>query len=153
MSLSRFIEEITAPVFPEECLPWIQYRQTDPMTMEKVKHLLHEIEKAKDRGQTNMALYYVYQIGKEIEKETNYKTRKNCRQKLTAHYRTLTKRVCCLFDNDRVSLIFHCKTLTPTTIRHMSSSNYTKLLEAAEGATAIRILEKENGQIMLQEDC
>ena len=155
MNFQELIQEITAPVTEKECFPWIQYKQTNPTTLDKVKHLLQEIEKAKDRGQTNMALYYAYRLGKEIEEEINPKERRTCRQALTIHYRTVTKRVCCLFDNDRVSLIFSCKMLTLTSIRQLSTGNYKKLLEAAEGATALRILEGENlleDSSSLQED-
>lgn len=152
MDFQNFIREITAPTSSTECLPWIQFKQAEPTTLEKVEHLLHEMEKAKDRGQTNMALYYIYRIGKEIEEEISLKKRRACRQALTIHYRTLMKRVRCLFNDDRVSLIFKCKVLTPTTIRQMSAENYKKLLEAAEEASAFRILGEEINT-SLQEDC
>ena len=150
MNFQKFIDEITAPLPSNECLSWVMYKQENPTTREKIKQLLQEIDKAKDRGYLNMALYYVYLLRKAIEEESSLRERKSCKQMLTMHYRSITKRVCCLFGDDRTPLILTCKVITFTSIRHMSATNFKKLLEAAEKATAIRLLGEEND--LLQED-
>ena len=150
MNLQKFIDKITAPIPSKEYLPCVLYRQTNPTTMEKIKQLLIEIDRAKDHGQINMVLYYVYLLGKAIDDESSFKERKRCRQRLTTHYRQVTKRVYCLFNDDRTPLIFACKSITLTSLRHMSTTNYKKLMEAAEEATANRLLGNVNE--LLQED-
>lgn len=140
MDLQKLIDEISIPKIPNIYLPPIIYDQNVLDTPDQVNYLLKQINKSKNKKNHNMVLYYAYTIGKIVEEETRCLQRKACLQKLEGHYRKVTKRLACLFDQDREPLLMTCKYFTLTNLSLMNVKNYKKLLDAAEGATTSRML-------------
>jgi hypothetical protein len=140
MDLQKFINELSVTEVPKTYLPPIEYSSTVSTSPEQIVDLLKQINKAKDRKCEHMVLYYAYVIGKIIEEETHYLTRKACTHLLTNHYRRVTKRLTCLFDNDRTPLLLSCKHFTLTNIAKLSSKEFKRILVAAEEASTNRFL-------------
>ena len=138
MDLQKCIDEITSPIPSEYYFPIIEYDLNCHSSVQKVKYLLKNIEKAKNRGRNTQALYYAYSIGHLIEEELNLSDRQQCKRLLTSHYRILTKRACCLFDQDRLPLILSCQEISLGSLVRMKSGEYKELLAAGESATAER---------------
>jgi len=142
LDLQAYISEITAPIPSDNRLPIMIYPQSNPTSPEKVKHLLKEMNGAKDRCLTKLVLYYAYLIGEIIVCEEECGTRKACLRLLTQHYRAVTKRAYYLFGHDRTPLILNCRKLSLTSIKHLSLKEYNQLLEAAEQATLERYISR-----------
>ena len=140
MDLQKLIDEITIPKIPDNYLPTILYDQNVLNTTEKVTYLKKQINKAKNRNDNNLVLYYLYTIGRLVEEETRYEERRACLHKLTEHYKKVTKRLARLFEQDREPLLMRCKYFTLTNISLLSVEDYKKILAAAERATANRFL-------------
>ena len=141
MNLQKCLDEITAPIPLIYSLPIIFYDSNCDTSESKVKHLLRQLEKAKNRGQNSRALYCAYLIGRLIEEEINLSSRRDCKRLLTSHYRIVTKRLCCLFDQDRLPLILTCQEISLGNLARMKQQEYKELLAAGDSASLERIMQ------------
>ena len=132
------LAEITADIPVYVYLSSPNYDEDDPSTTQKIKHLLKLLRKMKNRSRNDLFLYYLYLIGQLIEEEDDLRELSKVKRQVSAHYQKLAKRVCSLFDQDRLPLILGCKGFTPTSLKSMSRQNYLDLLAAGEEATANR---------------
>jgi hypothetical protein len=140
MDLQKLIDELSVANIPHVYLPTITYDTNTTTSPGRIKYLITQMEKAQTRRDNNMALYYAYVIGKVIEDETEYQTRKSCKRLLTGHYIKVIKRIACLFEHDRTPLLLTCKTFTFTNLAGMTVAQFKKILNAAEEASTNRIL-------------
>ena len=132
------LAEITADIPIYVYLPSPNYDADNLTVIQKVKHLLKLLRKMKNRSRNNLFLYYLYLIGQLIEEEDDPRELQEIRKRVSGHYQKIAKRVCSLFDQDRLPLILGCKGFTPTSLKSMSRQNYLDLLAAGEEATASR---------------